>query len=146
MSVPRGFAGGVLLDDGRFLIAGGDYATTTFATAEVYDPAKGTWSGVGSMTTSHARGMSARLGEGRVVVAGGLTGDLAGSQASPTCSTRAGNTWATQPAAMPGSARSDGAATTLGDGRMLVAGGFPEASSATRRRPSTAPGPRRTRS
>jgi hypothetical protein len=56
----------MLLDDGRVLIAHGD------ASAELYDPATGTFNPTGSMTTERVGASSTRLADGRVLIAGGL--------------------------------------------------------------------------
>ena len=56
----------MLLDDGRVLIAYGD------ASAELYDPATGTFSPTGSMTTARVVASATRLADGRVLIAGGL--------------------------------------------------------------------------
>ncbi len=63
-----------LLPDGRVLVCAGLKASNFVgpsATAELYDPASGTWSGAGSL--SHARFLhtATSLADGRVLVAGG---------------------------------------------------------------------------
>jgi hypothetical protein len=60
-----------LLLDGRVLVAGGGSNGTS---AELYDPATGTWSPTGSMSVGRAGFTATRLADGRVLVAGGLCG------------------------------------------------------------------------
>ena len=70
-----------LLPDGRVLVVGGqtiDLAgITTTATAELYDPLTGTWSPTGSMTTPRSRHTTILLLDGKVLVAGGRSNNLA---------------------------------------------------------------------
>ena len=68
MSVARGAGpyGGSLLQDGRFLAAGGRTMT-----AEIYDPGSGTWSMTGSMAVSRSSHTVTLLANGTVLVAGG---------------------------------------------------------------------------
>jgi hypothetical protein len=78
MTAPRGMAAAALLPDGRVLVAGGcqvcDTGTYQFdATADIYDPATGTFtagpSGTGRMLPS-----ATTLQDGRVLLVGGLSG------------------------------------------------------------------------
>jgi hypothetical protein len=74
----RLFGSATLLEDGRVLIAGGlamaspgSQALATVATAEVYDPASGLFSVVGSMLLPRALMNTALLSNGRVSFSGG---------------------------------------------------------------------------
>lgn len=63
-----------LLLSGKVLVAGGTGPSNNFQTissAEIYDPAAGTWISTGSMSTNRSFGTAAMLGNGKVVVAGG---------------------------------------------------------------------------
>ncbi len=64
-----------LLADGRVLITGGYWTNgdhwSVLSSAEVYDPATGTFSPIGSMGTARAGHTATRLGDGRVLIAGG---------------------------------------------------------------------------
>jgi len=63
------------LQDGRVLIVlGRDDFGQAMATAEVYNPASGTFSSVGSMAQTHEGGTATRLANGSVVVIGGVGG------------------------------------------------------------------------
>ena len=106
-----------LLADGRVLIAGGDqnpYSSTYtfFASAELYDPATGSFSPTGSMTTTRAGNTATLLADGRVLIAGGIGAELYDPKKgsfSPTGSMTTAHWGQT--------------ATLLSDGRILIAGG-----------------------
>src|SRR5216683_5545714 len=71
--------------NGKVLVAGGLYepplySTTTatyLASAELYDPATGTWSVTGSMSQVRSNAMATLLGDGTVLVVGGGVGNSA---------------------------------------------------------------------
>ena len=111
-----------LLDDGRVLVAGGfvGEGRPPLASAEVFDPATGTWQEAGSLALGRGGHAAALLGEGRVLVAGGWVG-------SGTCTTTTEifdpDTFRFTPGPdLPQPV--DGLdATSLPDGSVLVAGG-----------------------
>jgi hypothetical protein len=75
-----------LLLDGRVLVAGGLDSTGTgtyVATAELYDPATGTFTPTGAMTTARGLATASLLHDGRVLIAGGDV-SLGSSQPGPT--------------------------------------------------------------
>jgi Ca2+-binding RTX toxin-like protein len=80
MSVPRSDAVAAPLSDGRVLLAGGfnpsGGALSEPSSAEVFDPATGTFSsaGIGSMSVERRGAAAAPLPDGRVLVAGGHIG------------------------------------------------------------------------
>lgn len=59
------------LPDGRVLVAGGWTGTATTASAEIYDPAKGTFSPTGSLANARSSHAAATLPDGRILVLGG---------------------------------------------------------------------------
>src|SRR5262249_10298285 len=75
MTVPRYGHDAVLLQDGRVLVAGGFpptcCGTPGLASAELYNPATGTWTATGSMTTGRVDFTLTLLSDGKVLAAGG---------------------------------------------------------------------------
>jgi uncharacterized repeat protein (TIGR01451 family) len=122
--IPRFDHSATLLIDGRVLVAGGVSANgdcSSNATAEIYDPATGSWSLKGRLPSPAGTGhIAIRLLDGRVLVAGG------GNRCGVVFSTAAvfdpsANKWsATGSMAVP---RAFHSAALLSDGRVLVAGG-----------------------
>ena len=85
LAIPRREHTATLLPNGQVLVTGGyagfgggDY----LASAELYDPATGTWTATGSMATGRSDHTATLLPNGRVLVAGGIntTGFLASAE------------------------------------------------------------------
>lgn len=84
LTTPREYHAAVLLRSGKVLVLGGNGGGPLFASlssAEIYDPATGTWSPTGSMNVGRMTGCSnfvqpfaVLLADGRVLAAGGVTG------------------------------------------------------------------------
>lgn len=120
----RGNTRAVLLNDGRVLIAGGLFHTTTYialATCEIYDPVTGAFSTTGSLISPRKDHEMVLLADGRVMVLGGTN-----SSHTPLSSTDIFNpatgTWSSGPAMAR--ARQQVGALALTDGRILVFGGW----------------------
>jgi len=115
------------LADGRVLFAGGTYfaddagklKATQLATAELYDPATGTFSLTGSMAQPRVDQMAALLADGEVLVAGG--GFQASQLTAELYDPSTGTFRATGTLTMT---RWQATATLLLDGRVLVVGGL----------------------
>jgi N-acetylneuraminic acid mutarotase len=130
MSVGRSWHTATLLPSGKVLVAGGfvtavpAWTAQPTATAEVYDPATGTWSPTGSMSTGRWMHTATLLPNGKVLVAGGLTG-LPGVTAEATTTAEVYNpatgTWT--PTGRMSVGRLDHTATLLPSGKVLIAGG-----------------------
>ena len=62
-----------LLPNGKVLVAGGKEGTTVLSSAELYDPATGSWAATGSLTYERYKHTATLLSNGKVLVAGGST-------------------------------------------------------------------------
>ena len=109
-----------LLPNGKVLVAGGYDSDGYLASAELYDPASGTWTATGSLATARYRHTATLLPNGKVLVAGGSDGSAI-SRARNSTIRRAGP--GRPPAASPPHAMRH-TATLLPNGKVLVAGGF----------------------
>jgi hypothetical protein len=129
MTFPRSGAVAAPLPDGRVVVAGGGYYDgSTFVvrdTAEIFDPATGSFSPTGRMTEGRTGAAAAPLPHGRVLVAGGGNYDGSNFAVRDTAEIfdpAAGSFSPTGRMTVP---RADAAAAPLPDGRVLVAGGGP---------------------
>jgi len=122
-----------VLHDGRVLVAGGvadNREEERLASAELYDPATGTWQATGSMTKPRSWHTATLLPDGRVLVAGGrcdgryaegcAAKDPTGAQASAEIYDPSTGTWT--PTGDMTTPRSMHTATLLPNGQVLVAG------------------------
>lgn len=111
------------LPDGRVLLAGGlgirDGEVVPLDTAEVYDPASGTFGRAAAMSSARANHAAALLPDGRVLVVGGAGSGAALGAAEVYDPQR--NSWSD--VASLRAAREGHIAITLDDGSVLVAGG-----------------------
>lgn len=116
-----------LLPNGKVLIAGGiDYSadgTPIFASAELYDPDKGTWSATGSMTVSRFKHAAVLLASGEVLVAGGTSTEPSNNRplASAEIYNPVAGTWRTVGSMATG--RELVKMQVLRDGTVLAVGG-----------------------
>jgi N-acetylneuraminic acid mutarotase len=137
MNVARSGQTATLLPDGDVLVAGGGcnpgaYCDAgsfldTLRTAELYDPASGTWTLTGKMHVNREYQTATLLPGGQVLVAGGFTGcddDFCSDTKTAELYDPATGKWA-----YTGSmhaAREQQTATLLPGGQVLVAGGYNE--------------------
>lgn len=123
MIFPRSKHTATLLPDGTVLVAGGltgsigNIFTTT--SAEIYNPATGTWSLTSSMSVPRSRFTATLLQSGKVLVAGGSNNGFA-TAAAELYDFKTGYWTQTGKMKIP---RLYHTATLLTDGRVLVTGG-----------------------
>jgi WD40 repeat protein len=127
MNIARYKHAAQLLPDGNVLIMGGSDGRDRrgqYSSAEVYDTSRNTFTSVGSMTTARYKFPEAvvRLKTGEIFIAGG-------SERSEVYDVKTG-AFSAVDGQMDG-ARSYSTATLLGDGRVLIAGGYDDHGIAT---------------
>jgi DNA-binding CsgD family transcriptional regulator/N-acetylneuraminic acid mutarotase len=128
MAWPRFGHTATLLSDGRVLVVGGKRepeAALPEESAEVYDPATGSWTQVQGPVDPRADHTATRLPDGSVLVAGGVRG-CCGTLASAELYDPTSGTWSSAARMVQGRMQASG--TMLADGRFLVAGGTGPAS------------------
>ncbi len=114
------------LPSGRVLVTGGEGGTSrlfTRASAEIYDPATGTWTPTGRMAVARQDQTATLLPDGTVLIAGGSANRGATALSSAELYNPATGTF-TATGSMAG-ARLDHTATLLPSGAVLVTGGSP---------------------
>ena len=142
MNDSRAFHNVVQLQDGRFMVIGGNqgpygsgsnYYTKILITCEIYDPATGTWSYTANMA-KHRAGANARLlPDGRVIVTGGSEGnasnnlgdisDLLGTSLKTSeIYDPVTDTWVYGP--NMSEPKAGAMSVVLNDGRWMIAGGI----------------------
>ena len=116
-----------LLQSGKVLIAGGDRGDTgrhqvVLASAEIFNPARGTFTKTGSMAYARSHFAAVLLQSGKVLVVGGIsTTGGTGLLSTAELYNPANGQWTRTGSMILG--RSNFTATLLVDGRVLVAGG-----------------------
>ncbi len=116
-----------LVSGGKVLVTGGKTGPSRYgpsiATAELYDPATGTWNRTGSLANKRFSHTATFLGNGKVLVAGGVeySGNGYFNLATAELYDSQSETWT--PAGSLGTARALHTATLLSTGKVLVAGG-----------------------
>jgi N-acetylneuraminic acid mutarotase len=115
-----------LLGNGKVLITGGyDSSFTYVQTAELYDPTAGTWSQAPTLSTPRGYHTATLLSNGKVLVVGGLD-DFSQFVASAELYDPSTNSWssASPICVWPCQGLFGHTATLLGNGKVLVTGGF----------------------
>lgn len=112
---------------GDVLITGGmvDFAGDTTNSAELFDPSTGTFTATGPMSASRAGHTATLLSDGTVLIAGGATGSAGTFTSLDTAEIYNPSTGTFTPVSAPMiAARWQHTATLLGNGTVLIAGGF----------------------
>src|SRR5207249_312001 len=124
LATARYFHTATLLPNGKVLVAGGDGNGPSQESAELYDPASGTWTATGSLSPGASEHTATLLPNGKVLVAGGLNGnfDTGSLHATPALYQPASVNCITTGSLA--AARCYHTATLLPNGKVLVAGGF----------------------
>ena len=148
MTAPRAASAATLLLDGQVLFTGGSNCAPAgqdgiWASAELYDPTTGTFSPTGFMAAPRQQHTTTRLADGRVLVAGGMSGTspatagrvtLASYQTADvdaflaTAEVYDPTTRGFSRTGSMGTPHQGHTATLLADGRVLVAGNGGESS------------------
>ena len=122
LATPRSYHTATLLLNGKVLVAGGS-APRPLASAELYDPASGTWTSTGSLTTKRYQHTATLLPDGKVLVAGGYNTTQGNVVASAELYDLVSGTWTVTGSLA--NARAEHTATLLPNGKVLVAAGSP---------------------
>lgn len=133
MTTPRDSHTATLLPNGKVLIAGGGPRINgggySLASAELYDPATGTFSATGSMTVERSYHTATLLNNGKVLIAGGYRRVVGGSPSDVTFPTSAElydpATGTFTPAGDMNGRLAD-TATLLANGKVLITRGNPQ--------------------
>lgn len=124
MSQPRSYGTATPLLDGRVLVVGGYSApgfSSTLATAELFDPANGTFQKTGSLVVRRAGSAVVRLADGRVAILGGRRDDSHIDQRQVEIYDPTTGTFSLQGATV--TARAASAVFPVPGGKILLAGG-----------------------
>ena len=124
MAAARASHTATLLPNGKVLVAGGYNGSSYLASAELYDPASGSWSYTRSMAATRENHTAMLLPNGKVLVAGGYNGSsyLTSAELFDPNSGASGSWSATGSLATE---RYLHTATLLPNGKVLIAGGIP---------------------
>jgi Galactose oxidase, central domain len=128
MSTSRYGATATLLANGKVLVVGGFGPGTSelprLATAELYDPLRGTFSETGTLAFPRVQHTATLLNDGRVLITGGTINHVGGGTASASAELYDPSTGLFSTVGSMMSDRAQHTATLLGNGQVLIAGGW----------------------
>jgi len=127
LNFPRGFHTATLLPTGKVLVAGGAGPSVgnndpTVASAEIYDPATGSWTTTNPLGQPRESHTATLLANGKVLVAGGMSFFRGVFPTSAELFDPATGKWS--PTFPLVSGRQDHFASLLPNGKVLIVGGF----------------------
>jgi hypothetical protein len=140
MNTPRISATATLLPDGQVLVAGGSGSSFALASAELYNPATGTWSVTGSMhqgrsgVAGDGDPSATLLPDGQVLIAGGEDAKFNPLASAELYNPATGKFTPTGSMTVP---RAGQSATVLNNGQVLIAGGTGATAAAELYNPAT---------
>jgi hypothetical protein len=108
-----------VLNNGKVLIAGGYNGTVPVETAELYDPATGSFAPTGSMSTGRFQHTATLLNNGKVLIVGGSNGSVISSAELYDPATGAFTSTGSM-----NDTRTLHIATLLSSGKVLITGGY----------------------
>lgn len=111
-----------LLNNGQVLVVGGMRGTTASAAAELYDPAKATWSSTTALKYARRHHTATLLGDGQLLVVGGVVPGASIEHATAEMYNYAIKSWTLTRMALA-AGRQGHTATLLPSGKVLVIGG-----------------------
>jgi hypothetical protein len=120
LSQPRMGHSATLLSGGKILVVGGWDGSAYVASAELYDPSKGTWTVTGSLNQERQYHTATELPDGRVLVTGGWNDSFTLTSAE-LYDPATGRWTVTDSLSQP---RDSHTATLLPNGKVLVVGGW----------------------
>jgi uncharacterized delta-60 repeat protein len=112
----------LLLNGKVFVVGGVTTGGVDTQTAEIYDPAKGTWTPTAATLYQHSSHTATLLPNGKVLLAGGLNTTFNVPTQGAELYDPAGGTWTITP--LMNTARENHTATLLPNGQVLVTGGL----------------------
>jgi hypothetical protein len=124
MQSPRGNHTSTLLPDGKILIAGGTNGPNVLATSELFDPISMTYSAAGTLREPRDLHTATLLPNGKVLVAGGFTTNSTSTGPTSGSEIYYPETRSWVPTSSMSTPRDNHTATLMGDGNVLVVGGY----------------------
>ena len=115
----------IRLNNGKVLVGGGsDTAGNLLSSAEIYDPSTEVFTSVSAMPEARSDAQVALLPDGNVIVIGGYGGSGAGTLKTAVIFNVTTNSWNAVTSQMQIGHGQGSAVVTLGDGRVMIAGGW----------------------
>jgi hypothetical protein len=115
----------IRLNNGNVLVGGGfDTSGNALSSVELYNSSTGQFSAVASMPESRTDARVALLPDGNIIVIGGYSSSIASTLNTAIIYNVTSNTWSSVSSQMQIGYGQGSAVVTLGDGRIMIAGGW----------------------